>query len=138
MKKIVCLFIAFLALMLVSCSTYQTERDIKKYEERNRKEKVHTIKVKQVENTCIYVAKIRYKLDYGGITVPVFHMYKWDKYGYIREMEDSDEKFETIEYYFPEAIYVDDYVIVKAHYQWSKDKTKDITYFVNKIKDGRK
>lgn len=137
MKKIVFLFVTFISIVLISCGTIQPKRDIKKYEESSRKEHVYSIRVKHV-STCIYVAKIRYELDYGGITVPVFHMYKWDKYGYLKEMEDSDDKFETIEYYFPEAIYVDDYVLAKAFYQWNKNKNKDITYYINTIKDGRK
>lgn len=114
MKRIAFLFMAIIAIMLTSCDTYQAKRDIKKYEESTRKEKVYTIKVKHVENTCMYVAKIRYKLAYGAVTVPVFHMYKWDRYGYLKEVEDSDMKFETIEYYFPEAPSVDDYKIIKS------------------------
>lgn len=113
MKRIVVLLVALIA-MMTSCDTYQVKRDIKKYEESTRKEKVYTIKVKQVENTCMYVAKIQYKLDYGAVTVPVFHMYKWDRYGYLKEVENSDWKFETIEYYFPEAPSVGDYKVIKS------------------------
>ena len=109
MKRIVFLLVAMIA-MMTSCDTYQAKRDIKEYEEQNRTMKVAKIKVKHVESTCIYVAKIQYgvKFDNGAklTSEPVFHVYKWDKYGYLSEMEDCEEKFETIEYYFPEAIYV--------------------------------
>ena len=142
MKRIVFLLVALIA-MMTSCDTYQAKRDIKEYEEQNRTMKVAKIKVKHVESTCIYVAKIQYgvKFDNGAklTSEPVFHVYKWDKYGYLSEMEDCEEKFETIEYYFPEAIYVDDYVVVKCFWQWMHDnKTKDITYYIKKIKDERK
>lgn len=141
MNRIIFLFIAIFAITFTSCSDYQAKRDIKKYEESNGKT-VYSISVKQVETTCIYVAKIRYKLDQDRITVPVFHVYKWDKYGYLNEMEDCDLKFETVEYYFPEAIDIDDYVIVKAYYQWKRgwengDKTKEIDYYINIIRNGR-
>lgn len=142
MKKIMLLIISVLVIMLSGCVNSQVKHDIKEYEEQNRTMKVAKIKVKHVESTCIYVAKIQYsfKTDNGAIlkTEPVFHVYKWDKYGYLSEMEDCEEKFETIEYYFPEAIYVDDYAVVKCFWQWMHDnKTKDITYYIQQIKDER-
>lgn len=52
MNRIVCLFVAFLALMLVSCSTYQTKHGIKKYEENTRDKKVYSIDyyIKEIRN----------------------------------------------------------------------------------------
>lgn len=112
MKKI---FPLIVLIALLSSCNYQAKRDIKAYENANHN-KVSSIKVKQVSDGTLYVAKVKYKLQNGLTTVPVYHLYSWDRYGYIREWEDCELKFNTIEEVFPEATDECDYMIVKTLY----------------------
>ena len=150
MKRIVCLFIAFLALTLVSCSTYQTKREIKKYEENTRNEKVYSIDLKQFKDTHLYVAKIRYKHEYYIKTEPVFRVFYLDDDDILEMDKDgchvdciankTYSMFDIIEYCFPEALDVDDYVIIKGYWMWKQYGIKvdiDIDYYINEIRNER-
>lgn len=139
MKKIFFLLMAFVALTMTSCDKYQAMRDIKSYEETSRNEKVHSIRVKQFENTNIYVAKVRYCYK-DWATVPVFHVYKWDRYGYLDKLDTSIENFEIVQSCFHECLETDDYVLCAAICIWEENwkngnKSKEICDYITEIRE---
>jgi hypothetical protein len=101
MKKLFGIFT--LLVLLASCTQYQVKRDIKNYEKQQGKT-IESIEIKKCGSDYLWAAKIRYKTYVGYPTLPVYKVFSWDKYDYIREWNDSEMKKENLSYAFPEYI----------------------------------
>ena len=150
MKKVIFILMAAVAVCLSSCGTNEMKNTIKQYEENTRDKKVYSIDLKHFKDSHLYVAKIRYKHEYYIKTEPVFRVFYLDEDGIIEMNEDgcyvdciANERynmFDIIEYCFPEALDVDDYVIVKGYWMWKQYGIKvgiDIDYYIKEIRNER-
>jgi len=150
MKKVIFILMAVVAVCLSSCGINEMKNSIKQYEENTRDEKVYSIDLKQFKDTHLYVAKIRYKNEYYIKTEPVFRVFYIDEHDIIEMNEDgchvdciANERysmFDIIECCFPEALDVDDYVIVKGYWMWKQYGIKvdvDIDYYIKEIRNER-